>query len=330
MRVLLLGASGLLSSAAARAFVRAGADVTALSRGRRPVPGGVHAVVADRSDGASLRDALRGRGFDFTVDFLAYDAAAIEALFHEPIAALGRYVMISTGQVYLVTESPEPPFPEEAAARPLRAEPAVGTGDHREWTYGVGKRRAESALLRLRRSHGVRGLALRLPVVQGAGDHSRRLWAYLERMRDGGPVILPDDGTQRVRFVWSEDVASTLVQLAERPEWPADAALNLAQPDEPSLREFLEVAAAASGLFPRFVSRSWAELEAAGLGQSISPYSGPWCSRPDPWRAASLLGAPCTASREYLPDVVRAELAHPGPSHPGYAQRALELELAAR
>ena len=330
MRVLLLGASGLLSAAAARAFVRQGAEVTALSRGRRPVPEGVRAVIADRSDAGSLREALRGRGFDFTVDFLAYDAAAIEALFHEPIAALGRYVMISTGQVYLVTESPQPPFPEEAAARPLRAEPTPGTPDHREWSYGVGKRRAESALLRLRRSHGVRSLALRLPVVQGAGDHSRRLWAYLERMRDGGPLLLPDGGSQRVRFVWSEDVASTLVRLAERTEWPTEAALNLAQPDEPSLREFLELAAEALGCPPRFLSRSSQELEAAGLTHVLSPYSGPWCSRPDPWRAASLLGAPCTASPDYLPGVVRSELEQPGPSHPGYGQRALELAFAAR
>lgn len=328
MRVLLLGASGLLSAAAARAFVGAGAEVTVLSRGRLAAPAGVRPVVADRHDPAALRTALRDRSFDFTVDFLAFDAADVEALFHEPIAALGRYIMISSGQVYLVTRDPQPPFAEEAAERPLMAEPAAGTPDHAEWAYGMGKRRAEAALVRLRGSHGVRALALRLPVVQGAGDPSRRLWAYLERMLDGGPVVLPEGGEQRVRFVWTEDVARTLVRLAHRADWPAERALNLAQPDEPTLRDFLESAAAALSVEPRFVARSWEQIAAAGLSRSLSPYSGPWCSRPDPWRAAALLGGPLTASSDYLPEVVGAHVREGGPSHAGYAMRDAERILA--
>ncbi len=327
MRVLLLGASGLLSAAASRAFVRAGAETTVLSRGRQPVPEGVEALVADRSDPFSLRAVLKDRAFDFTVDFLAYDAGDIEALFHEPIAALGRFVMISSGQVYLVTESPRPPFAEADAERPLMPEPDPATPDHGEWRYGMGKRRAEAALDRLRVSHGVRGLALRLPVVQGAEDHSRRLWAYLERMLDGGPVILPEGGEQPVRFVWNEDVARALVHLASQPGWPPERALNLAQPDEPTLRRFLETAAAALEVEPRFESRTWAEIERAGLGASLSPYSGRWCSRPDPWLAATRLGGPATASEAYLPGVVRAQREAGGPSHPGYARRAAELGL---
>lgn len=327
MRILLLGASGLLSGAATRAFVAAGADVTALSRGQRRLLAGVQPLTADRSDADALRAVLRGRAFDFTVDFLAYDAPHVEALFHEPIAALGRYVMISTGQVYLVTDQPSPPFAEEAADRPLMPEPAEGTRDHAEWSYGMGKRRAEAALMGLRRSHGVRSLALRLPVVQGAEDSSRRLWAYLERMLDGGPVLLPDGGEHRVRFVWAEDVARVLVALAHRSEWPAERALNLAQPDEPSLREFLTTAAEALGLDPRFVAVPSERLAAAGLS-AISPYSGRWCSRPDPWRAAAVLGAPCTTSTAYLPDVARAQRAQGGPSHASYALRAQELALA--
>lgn len=327
MHILLIGASGLLSGATARAFLGAGADVTALSRGRRPLPPGVRPLIADREDAEALRAALRGRTFDFTVDFLAYDAPHVEALFHEPIAALGRYVMISTGQVYLVTEHPQPPFAEEAADRPLMAEPEPGTRDHEEWSYGMGKRRAEVALMGLRRSHGVRSLALRLPVVQGVEDDSRRLWAYLERMLDGGPVLLPDGGEHRVRFVWNEDVARSLVQLAQRTDWPSERALNLAQPDEPTLREFLTTAARALGVTPRFIAVAGEQLRAAGFGAAISPYSGRWCSRPDPWRAAALFGAPCTASEVYLPEVVRAQRERGGPSHLGYAQRQSELAL---
>src|SRR5436853_406386 len=81
---------------------------------------------------------------------------------------------------------------EEDAERPVSPEPAADIRDHAEWRYGVGKRRAERALSALRGTHGMRAMALRLPIVQGEGDPSLRLWAYLERLLDGGPILLPD------------------------------------------------------------------------------------------------------------------------------------------
>ncbi|MEO5987584.1 MAG: NAD-dependent epimerase/dehydratase family protein [Candidatus Eisenbacteria bacterium] len=330
LEVLLLGGSGLLSGAAASAFVAAGHHVTVLTRGERPLPNGVLAITGDRRERSSLAAALKGRRFDFTADFLAFDAADVEMLFHEPYASLGRYAMISTGQVYLVTERAAPPWREAEADRPVIPEPEAGTRAHANWVYGVGKRRAEASLRRLRRSHGVRAVSLRLPVVQGEADHSRRLWAYLERMLDGGPVLLPEGGHEPVRFVYAGDVANALVALAQGE--PAETSeYNLAQPDEPTLREFLERVAALAGVAPRFVDVSTAQLEAAGLEPSASPYSGPWCSRPDPARAVHEWGFRARRSDEYLPSVVRAHLQQPrGPSHPGYSQRAEELAQAAR
>lgn len=330
LEVLLLGGSGLLSSVAARRFLAAGHHVTVLTRGTRPLPPGVYALVGDRSDRDSIAAALAGRRFDFTADFLAFDAPDVEMLFHEPYASLGRYAMISTGQVYLVTERVAPPWREADAERPVMAEPAPGTRAHGNWLYGVGKRRAEAALRTLRRTHGVRGVALRLPVVQAEVDTSLRLWAYLERMLDGGPMLLPDAGRDPVRFVYVEDVAAALLAIATGA--PADAGeYNLAQPDEPSLRGFLERVAALAGVAPRFVDVAAAELEAAGLDGYVSPYSGPWCSRPDPSRAMLEWGFQATRSEDYLPSVVAAQLAAPrGVSHPGYSQRPGEIELAAR
>lgn len=328
--VLLLGGSGLISGAAAAAFIAAGHRVSVLSRGRRPLPAGVEAITADRADRAALAAALQGRRFDFTVDFLAFDAPDVEMLFHEPYASLGRYVMISTGQVYLVTDRATPPWREADADRPVMPEPEAGTRAHHNWVYGTGKRRAEATLRALRRSHGVRGVALRLPVVQGEADPTRRLWAYLERMLDGGPLLLPDGGQHPVRFVYVGDVAAALLAIAQGA--PAEAAeYNLAQPDEPMLRAFLERVAALAGVEPKFIDVPTEQLEAAGIPLTFSPFSGPWCSRPDPSRAAMEWGFRAQRSEEYLPSVVRAHLEGPrGPSHPGYEQRALELELASR
>ena len=333
MRILLLGGSGLLSGAARRAFARAGHDVSVLTRGERAVAElpGVRLLRGDRKHAASLRAALENARFDFTADFLAFGAGDVDRLLAVPGFEPGRLVTISSGQVYLVTASPAPPFREEDAERPLMLEPTPGTRDHDEWRYGMGKRAAEAALARAAATRSLPTLALRIPVVQGEEDRdgSRRLWAWIERMQDGGPVLLPEGGRQLVRFVHADDVAGALLALAAAPAWPPERALNLAQPDELPLREFLERVATLAGAAPRFVAAERAALERAGLADTCAPYWGRWCSRPDPARAIARLGVRPRAVAEYLPGVVRAHLEPPRPpSHPGYAHRAEEIALA--
>ncbi|MGD9643217.1 MAG: NAD-dependent epimerase/dehydratase family protein [Elusimicrobiales bacterium] len=333
-RVLLLGGSGLLSGAAREAFLAAGCEVTVLSRGLKPLPphANLRALRADRRGAASLAAALSGERFDFTADFLAYDAADVELLLGVPGFSPGRLAMISTGQVYLVTKDQRPPFAETASDAPVIPEPEKNTRDWHNWVYGMGKRAAEAALASGAAARSVPALALRLPVVQGEadGENSKRLWAWLQRLRDGGPVLLPDGGVQPVRFVYAGDAARALLRLAGTAYWPELPALNLAQPSETTLREFLELAAGCGGLQTRFVPVSGDTLLAAGLDGACAPYWGRWCSRPDP-AAALALGFTARGLREYLPGVVRAHLENPPAApHEGYARRAEELALAAQ
>jgi nucleoside-diphosphate-sugar epimerase len=326
--VLLIGGSGFLGHPVARALLEAGHRVATLTRGARALPEGVRALTADRTDRESLARVLEGQRFDLTVDFLVYDAIDIEALLFVPYAALGRYVMISTGQVYMVTEGARPPFREDDAEGAVVEEPAIDSADHGQWEYGVGKRRAERTLLSLRSTHGVRAAILRLPMIQGEADGSRRLWAYLERMLDGGPLVLPDGGRQLVRFVHSGDVARAIAWLAIHP--PRAAIYNLAQPDAQTLRDFLRAVARAAGVGPSLVDASWSECLAAGLDNAFSPFAGKWRSLLDPSRVATEWGFVGARTEEYLPQVVAWHLEHRPASHPGYAQRARELELASR
>jgi nucleoside-diphosphate-sugar epimerase len=330
LKVLLVGGAGFMGSRAARLLREAGHRVTVLSRGRLPLPAGIEALVADRRDPVALASALERRRFDFTVDFVAYDTDHVESLLRLPGFDPGRYVLISTGQVYLVTLNERTPCPEESDGSPLRPEPQAGTEDHAQWSYGIGKRRAESALLALRTSDGVRGVILRLPIVQGEGDPSLRLWGWLERMLDGGPVLVPDGGTWPLRFLYAGDVAQALRRLLDDRPLPRTV-YNLAQPDILSLREFLERVARTAGLVPRFVDVPWKDLERAGVGRWDLPYSGPWSSVLDPARATGEWGFAGTPVDDYLQAVVGWHLEHrPPQSHHGYAARPRELALAER
>jgi nucleoside-diphosphate-sugar epimerase len=330
LEVLLIGGSGFIGRHAAAALIAAGHRVSMLTRGRRPAPEGVETLLADRGDPHGLARALESRRFDLTVDFLVYDAHDLESLLLVPYAALGRYVMISTGQVYLVSEGAAPPFREEQAEGGIVTEPERGTADHDGWSYGVAKRRAERVLLGLRGTHGMRAMALRPPILQGEADGSLRLWGYLERLLDGGPIVLPDGGAQPTRHLDVADLARALVWLADH-DPPRATFYNLAQPDTVPLRELIERMARVAGVSPRFVDISWDELREAGIDETASPYAGRWSSIMDPTRAAIEWGFAATPSTEYLPRVVRWHLEHrPARSHRGYVHRARELELAGR
>jgi nucleoside-diphosphate-sugar epimerase len=327
LEVLLVGGDGFLGSHVAAALSAAGHRVTVLSRGRHATPSGAVALKADRRDAAALAAVLAGRRFDFTADLAAYDAAGVEALWSVRGLQLGRYVMISSGQVYMVTDRPRPPFREPASRRPLIAEPAGDSTDHPQWSYGVGKRGAEAIVLGMRRRHGARAIILRLPVVQGEGDPSLRLWAWLERMLDGGPILLPDGGRRATRFLDARDAGAVVARLASGP-WPAREVYNLAAPRITPLRRFLTLTARAAGLTPRFVGLTSERTVERGLDPLAWPFSGYWSSVLDPSRARRELGFTGTSPEEYLPRVVRWHLEHrPSESYPGYEQRPLEREV---
>ncbi|GAB4030936.1 MAG: hypothetical protein Fur0012_07620 [Elusimicrobiota bacterium] len=331
-KVLFLGGSGLLSGCTLSAFIEKEFDISVLSRGNRRLPEAKNLffLKADRKDFSSLSSVLENKKFDFTVDFLAYDDIDIKNLFSVKGFQTSRYCMISSGQVYLVTQDQKPPFKEEDYSHPIICEPLPGTYDWHNWVYGMGKRRAEAELEVQSSVKGFESLALRLPVVQGEkdGENSKRLWAWLERMKDGVPVILPDGGENQLRFIYAQDAALFLLELALSPFWPEEKALNLAQNKEMSLKNFLALAAACGGFKPEFVEVKFEKLSQAGIEDFCYPYWGKWCSRPDPFKAISLYRFRPREPEEYLPSVVRAHIENPPQlSHSGYSFRKKELEV---
>jgi nucleoside-diphosphate-sugar epimerase len=241
----------------------------------------------------------------------------------------GHYVLISTGQVYLVRTPRPSPAREEDYDGLLMAEPPPGTSDHEQWAYGMGKRAAEDVLAEAFARDGFPSTRLRIPMVNGERDYHRRLEGYLRRLLDGGPLLLPDGGTHRVRHVYSRDVARAITDLLGRAE-TYGRAYNLCQEETPTLASLLEMVAGLLGTEPRLVAVPRAELVAAGLDPvGVSPFSGLWMSFLDSSRARRELGFAPTPLPAYLGAIVAAFLAHPPAAPPeGYAARARERELA--
>jgi nucleoside-diphosphate-sugar epimerase len=263
------------------------------------------------------------------VDFAGFAAADVERAVRVLNGRVEHYVFISTGQVYLVREPRPSPAREADYEGTVMPEPPAGHSDHGDWAYGVGKRACEDALAAAFARDGFPSTRLRVPVMNGERDPTRRLEGYLWRLLDGGPLLLPDGGTQRLRHVYGRDVSRTIAGLLGQPRTFGQA-YNLCQEETPTLAELVEVLAAHLGTAPRLRPVARTALEAAGLDPvRVSPFSGRWLSFLDPGRAREELGFRPTPLPAYLGSIVASFLAHPPASPPdAYADRGREIALA--
>ena len=269
-----------------------------------------------------------GALFDAAVDFAAYDEADGRRAAEVLSGRVGHYVVISTGQVYLVREGCPRPARESDYDGPVMPEPS-DPFDKGQWDYGVKKRALEDALVEAWEKSRFPATRLRIPMVNGERDHFRRLERYLWRMLDGGPVLLPDGGDPVTRHVYSGSVVKAILALLGRVDTHGQA-YNLAQDETPTLGELLTLVAERLGAPARLVDVPAERVRAAGLDPLLlSPFSGHWMSFLDPTRAKEELGFRHEPLGSYLDKIVTSFLAHPRPDPPpGYESRVVEVALA--
>lgn len=291
-----------------------GDQVTTFRRGtdygHPPLPG-VEDLRGDRTDD-SFDTALAGRRFDAVVDFAAYEAPDVERLARVLGGRIDQYLLVSTGQVYLVREGLARPYREHDYDGPTMPPPE---GDDRgSWDYGMGKRACEDAARRL----GLPVTTLRIPIVHGLGDPENRLLAYVERILDGGPVLLPDGGRQAIRHVFADAVALTILALLGA-EGAIGEAFNQTHDETPTLVEVVTRLAALLGRKPDVREVTVEQLVAAGLApRDVSPLSSRWSSFLDPGKIRAFgIGHPSV-------DTMLAAVVH------AYLSRGARLELPTR
>ena len=195
MRVLVIGGTRFMGYQLTWRLVAAGHEVTLLNRGTHADPFGarVSRLRADRTQ-KEFFTALAGREFDAAVDFAAFQRADAEGVVKALEGRVGHYVLISTGQVYLVRADPPVPAREEDYDGPLMAEAPPGHRDRGDWEYGMGKRACEDVLAAAWSERRFPSTRLRIPIVNGERDHLRRLESYVWRILDNGPLLVPDGG----------------------------------------------------------------------------------------------------------------------------------------
>jgi nucleoside-diphosphate-sugar epimerase len=308
-RALVLGGAGFIGVAACKELMRRGVETIAAGRKDRPYGTFTSYVAFDRADEAQLVRALQQVEPDVLLDLAAYqphDVLAVARHFKGQ-----RYIFVSTG-VY-----------PDLDGRPAREEDFVPlAGDPPEaLDYREGKRWCETLLTR---TDDFPWTVIRPPAVFGPADHTLRIAAYLQRVEDGGPLLVPVESYERqAGLAWVKDIGYACALGCDLRKDLAGKAYNIAF-DGVSLRDLIEGIARAMGKPPRMHPVPFAELP-----DGASPYG------PDPARSAGYmldrarqeLGFEPSALEDALAETLAwYRVAHP--SHPGYANRAKELAVA--
>ena len=329
MRTLVIGGTRNLGPGLVHALLVRGDDVTVLNRGVTPgdLPAEARRLTADRSDDTALGAALAGHSYDLVVDTTLYTGHEAQIVTGLLTGRAGRYVWWSTGQVYLVRTGLDRPFRESDYDGPLLPEPAPpSTLDHRNWTYGIGKRDAEDILSTAFREREFPTVSLRMPMIASERDHYTRIAAYVRRLLDGGPIVIPDDPPLPVRHVYGRDVIQATLRAAATPG-VCGHAFNVSQDETLDFFDLVARIGALLGRTPRYAKRPRTKLEELGLLPTCSPFSDPWMSSLANDLSQLALGMRYTPVDEYLPRCVEAAVRLPIDRVIGYGDRALELEL---
>ena len=308
-RALVLGGAGFIGVAACKELMRRGVETVAAGRKDRPYGTFTSYVAFDRTDEGQLERALSEVQPDVVLDLACFqpaEVAAVARLFRGE-----RYVFVSTG-VYPDLEGK--PAREEDFV-PLSGDPPEGLD------YFGGKRWCETMLTR---TEGFPWTVIRPPAVFGPGDHSLRIAAYIQRVADGGPLLVPAESYRRqAALAWVKDIGFACALACDLRKDTAGKAYNAAF-DGVSLEDLIEGIAQAMGVPARIHPVPFAQLP-----EGASPYG------PDPRRAAGYvldrarreLGFEPSALEDALAETLAwYRVAHP--SHPGYANRQRELEIA--
>ena len=234
MRLLVIGGTEFFGKRIVEQSLARGDEVTVFTRGRRRPAfwDAIEHIRGDRTDHAAFVQALRGRSFDVVVDNVAFERPDAEAVVEALGGRIGHCILTSSGSVYPDFEPPEAfrAIPEDAADLSLRGDLA----------YAEGKRACEQAL------HDQQAFPftiIRPPIVQGPNDPSRRGWFWIQRVADGGPVLVPQKNPSCVwRQAYSGDIAATVLLAAGNPA-AFGKTYNVASEEITSLDDFVRLVA---------------------------------------------------------------------------------------
>ncbi len=338
MRVLVIGGTRFIGPRLVPRLVGGGHRVVVLTRGSNPVtfPGLAAHLKADRTDAGAFKAAVTSDSWDVVIDTVAYRPEDVESVIDSLGGRIRQYVVVSTYTVYAHdTTGPRAHagpvdfrlVPEEPVDLNYVEPEYQGPGGAERGAYSLQKRAIEKVLWGLRGRLPFAFTVARPANIEGPGDPSNRRGFYIQRVADGGPVIIPAGLNPPFRHVFVDDVAQALAAMAGN-ERAYGRAYNLAMEEFLFLDEYLGLIAEAAGRKLRLVHIPGDYLDRTPLNPYRLP--SPWRSLVlDVGRAVADLGYRSTPVRQWVAETVRWFLGPDrGRDSRDYERRALEVGVA--
>jgi nucleoside-diphosphate-sugar epimerase len=239
MRALVIGGTGPTGHFIVGGLRRRGYEVTILHTGRHEIPeipSDVLHVHTDPFSEPALRDALEGRRFDLCI--AAY--GRLRSIARVMVGRTERFVSIGGAPAYRGYMNPTLLRP---AGLPVPVdEEAPLVEDEADDAKGFRIVRTERAVF----EQHPRATHFRYPYVYGPYQPMPREWCIVRRILDGRPhIILPDDGLTLAAFGYAENLAGAVLLAVDRPAGSAGRIYHCADEEVLTLRQVVEIIAAA-------------------------------------------------------------------------------------
>lgn len=218
MKLLLIGGTGVLSSAVVAEALSRNIEVTIVTRGKkkRSVPNGVTIIKADYRDREMMLTQLGGSHYDTVIDFLCYNLKQIQYSIDLLHNYADQYIFVSTACVY---DTRVPGVKDEEAPKVLP-----------DWDYSVNKWACECFLKEQAAELGFNYSIVRpcvtyddtrIPygVMPLYGYH----WTLCARILNGKPILRWDGGNAKWNMMRVEDFAVGVVGIVGNPKCYGEA-----------------------------------------------------------------------------------------------------------
>lgn len=188
MKTLIIGGTGLISTAISRELLARGDDLTLYNRGRSEsrIPPGAQTITGDRKDFAAFeRQMVEAGEFDAVIDMVCFTPQEAKSAIRAFKGRTRQFVFCSTVDVY---SKPPDRFPVlEDESRRARSD------------YGTNKARCEDLFMAAHARGDFAATIIRPAHTYGEGGAIIHTfgWSttYLDRIRKGKPIVTHGDGS---------------------------------------------------------------------------------------------------------------------------------------
>jgi 2'-hydroxyisoflavone reductase len=203
LRILVLGGTGFIGPHFVSHALQRGHRITLFNRGRTNADlfPNVEKLVGDRNSDLS---ALQGRRWDAVLDNSGYTPQQVQLSVDLLKDSCDQYLFTSTRSVYHDFTSPV--MDEDAPVGPRDLPESAWEG------YGPMKVLAERVVME---AFGARTLITRPPIIVGPGDRTDRFTYWVDRIDDGGDILVQGDMTDPIQFVDVRDLSEFYLHLLE-------------------------------------------------------------------------------------------------------------------